>query len=764
MDGGHGLAPGHPASSLIVDGYVRVSHVGERSGERFISPAVQRQQIEAWARSRGFMLGQVFEELDESGARADRPLLEEAIARVERGESHGIVVAKIDRFGRSLVDGIAAIERVTAAGGVFASVQDGLDLSTDTGRLILRIMLSMAEWELDRVRTNWDVACARAIARGVHVGGAPYGYVRKRDGRLGVDPATGPHVTEMFKMRASGTGTSLIRRHLEDVGVEPSAGGGWKYSTLRQMLRNRVYLGEVRWGRYVNAGSHAPLTDPVTFVAAQQPRQGERSYNRVGTTLLHGLLRCAGCGRVMTTCRARPGGTVRDIRYICKTEAPPCPAKADIRDHMVEPYVEALFWQELPKVKSRGPRRTRALEAQIAEREHELARYRDNPRLLEALGAERFERGVDVRMRRIEKAMLELARAQRQSDVASLPRSEALRDIWPTLDIGERRLVVGEVFDCFFVFKTGKRAPVVDRLHPLLRGKASPDLPAIYSHRVIAPFKPENAPPPVTLSKARDSRWSERRLRAALDPLVAGRDTWPFFQEFQDVGLGLVWPQLDLHGGERRWAVEYGLKYIPNKRNMSASDEQEIRHQLSRMLTGRTDWPGERELTAFGGMRLGNGIRSHGGREYWAAEFGVELSPNQRGPVPRWTDEQIESALRALAKPGDPFPTCAEIDAAGRGLDRAIGTGPKRIAWARRLGLKPDGRSRHCVYTDARIKRDLKRLLRRRRTYPTQKDFIAADQLRLYQAIGRSALGHRGWAARLEAPWAGRSRPGAMDD
>ena len=56
---------------------------------------------------------------------------------------------------------------------------------------------------------------------------------------------------------------------------------------------------------------------------------------------------------------------------------------------------------------------------------------------------------------------------------------------------------------------------------------------------------------------------------------------------------------------------------------------------------------------------------------------------------------QIEAALRALAKPGDPFPTCAQIDAAGRGLDRAIGTGPKRIAWARtRSTIGPDPRMR----------------------------------------------------------------------
>src|SRR4051812_32988475 len=139
---------------MLVDAYIRVSQVAGRSGERFISPVVQRERILGWAQARGARIGEVFEELDESGARADRPLLQEALRRVEAGQSDGIVVSKLDRFGRSFVDSLAAIERIRAAGGVFASVEDGFDLSTDTGRLVMRIMFSMAEWELDRVRRN----------------------------------------------------------------------------------------------------------------------------------------------------------------------------------------------------------------------------------------------------------------------------------------------------------------------------------------------------------------------------------------------------------------------------------------------------------------------------------------------------------------------------------------------------------------------------------------------------------------------------------
>src|SRR5688572_30718210 len=128
--GGHAMSQSNPTMPLAVDGYDRVSKVGGRASRRLISPALQREQIHAWATTRGARVLEVFEELDESGARADRPLLQEAIRRVEAGVSQGVVVAVLDRFGRSLVDSRALIDRIQVAGGTFVAVQNGLDLTT----------------------------------------------------------------------------------------------------------------------------------------------------------------------------------------------------------------------------------------------------------------------------------------------------------------------------------------------------------------------------------------------------------------------------------------------------------------------------------------------------------------------------------------------------------------------------------------------------------------------------------------------------------
>jgi DNA invertase Pin-like site-specific DNA recombinase len=80
------------ARAMAVDGYVRVSRVGLRRGERFISPQIQREEIKSWAAGGNVRLLEVFEELDTSGRRVAQPQLARAIARIEDGTSQGLVV------------------------------------------------------------------------------------------------------------------------------------------------------------------------------------------------------------------------------------------------------------------------------------------------------------------------------------------------------------------------------------------------------------------------------------------------------------------------------------------------------------------------------------------------------------------------------------------------------------------------------------------------------------------------------------------------
>jgi DNA invertase Pin-like site-specific DNA recombinase len=184
------------------------------------------------------------EELDVSGATMDRPQLDAALSRIESGLSEGLVVFKLDRFGRTLVASLQTIERIERAGGLFASVEDGFDLGTETGRLVLRIMLSLAEFELDRIRNSWNESRRQAVGRGIHpTPTPPFGYRHGEGGRLEVVPEEADLVARIFAMRASGENWSAVRAMLREAGARTRRGNDFALRAVRDIVRSKVYLG-----------------------------------------------------------------------------------------------------------------------------------------------------------------------------------------------------------------------------------------------------------------------------------------------------------------------------------------------------------------------------------------------------------------------------------------------------------------------------------------------------------------------------------------
>jgi hypothetical protein len=81
-------------------------------------------------------------------------MFQEALARCERGETGGIVVARLDRFARSAVDALTSIRRLTEADARLVSVEDDFDDSTPMGRFAIGILILIAELELERIRAT----------------------------------------------------------------------------------------------------------------------------------------------------------------------------------------------------------------------------------------------------------------------------------------------------------------------------------------------------------------------------------------------------------------------------------------------------------------------------------------------------------------------------------------------------------------------------------------------------------------------------------
>lgn len=481
---------------LRLDGYVRVSQVRGREGDSFISPQQQRDRITQYVQAYGHELLVVHEELDESGARADRPQLLAAIERVERGEIDGIVVAKLDRFARSLVDGLRMIERIQDAGGTFVSVADGLDLSTDTGRLVLRIMLSLAEFELDRVRGNWADAKARAVMRGIHPSArAPFGYRREGaprraggggTGPLVVDPVTGPIVTELFARRDRGAGVAELCDWLQSIGARTIAGNGvWSQRAIKDILRNPVYVGEAYAGDVRNPDAHQALVDHETFARVSW-RGVQFRPKSAHVSPIRPLLRCAGCRySARAERRTLKGG---DVWYFsCKTHTGPrqsweCHAPFAIKDDgTLEQTIVDTFLNALPDIEARGRQespRLGELERQVADARHAFEEWRDDVRIQQQLGMDAYLAGLQSRQDALNDAIAELARERARLGAVVLPASAAeIRERWPLLSSEDQRDLLRAAIRCVFVRGSSRTAPLDGRLLFVWQGE-DVDLPS----------------------------------------------------------------------------------------------------------------------------------------------------------------------------------------------------------------------------------------------------------------------------------------------
>lgn len=183
-------------------------------------PTIARAELRELAVRRGYAVALDVEETG-SGARNDRPGLQQVLEAARRGKVRVVLVWKLDRFGRSLIDLLANIEMLTKAGCTFVAITQGLEIrpgGDSASMLLLRMLGAVAEYERDLIRERTVLGMAAARRRGVHVG------------RPRVDVPT-DLVAAVAALRQQGAGWPTICRMVEEAGHPASE------DTLRRLIK-----------------------------------------------------------------------------------------------------------------------------------------------------------------------------------------------------------------------------------------------------------------------------------------------------------------------------------------------------------------------------------------------------------------------------------------------------------------------------------------------------------------------------------------------
>ncbi|WP_338325478.1 recombinase family protein [Paenirhodobacter populi] len=193
-----------------------------------------------------------------SGGNLDRPGLKQLLADIDDGLIDVVVVYKIDRLSRALMDFSKLVEVFDRNGVTFVSVTQSFNTTTSMGRLTLNILLSFAQFEREVIGERIRDKVAASRKRGIWMGGyVPLGY-DVQDHKLVINEAEAASVRRIFERFVELGSATMLAKELRREGFRSKQGTLIDKGYLYRVLRNRVYRGEAVHKGKAYPGEHEP--------------------------------------------------------------------------------------------------------------------------------------------------------------------------------------------------------------------------------------------------------------------------------------------------------------------------------------------------------------------------------------------------------------------------------------------------------------------------------------------------------------------------
>ncbi len=387
--------------------YTRKS-TSEGLEQQFNSLDAQREAAEAFiASQRGegwICIPDRYDDGGYTGGNMERPALKRLMADIEAGQVDCVVVYKVDRMSRSLLDFARMMETLEQRSVSFVSVTQQFNTTSSMGRLTLNILLSFAQFEREIIseRTRDKIAAARR--KGKWSGGRPVlGFdIDPEASRLIVSEDEAARVRAIFELYLEHESLIATIKELDARGwtnkrwttKKGHVAGGRPFNKhgLHNLLTNVLYIGRITHKGEVFVGEHPAIVDDEVFQRAQQLRKrngvtgGRHVRNRFGA-ILKGLLRCVPCG-----CAMVPSHTVKKDRryryYVCSNAQKRgwhnCPSKS-IPAGEIEKFVidqmrcvgkdTTLLAETVDEARAQAKARIKDLEAERRALKRDLGRH-----------------------------------------------------------------------------------------------------------------------------------------------------------------------------------------------------------------------------------------------------------------------------------------------------------------------------------------------------------------------------------------------------
>ena len=290
---------------------------------------------------------EIYEDAGRSAKNTDRPAFRRMMQNIEAGKVSHVVVYKIDRISRNLVDFSQMYDEFKRRKVTFISLNEQFDTSNALGEAVLKIILVFAE--LERKMTServTDIMIDRAKAAKWNGARVPYGWRwNEAAGMPEHDPVEAPLLVRIYDMYLSTKSTVKITRYLNGHNIPTKRGGKWTSKTVADLIRNPLNVGDYRYNYRASAHGEKKPAEEVVYVRDVFPpivpretyeaciksmdanaasiRKPGMKHTEKRVHIFQGLLVCGSCGRpfqVRSVDKMRKSG-LRPTYYICGNRA-----------------------------------------------------------------------------------------------------------------------------------------------------------------------------------------------------------------------------------------------------------------------------------------------------------------------------------------------------------------------------------------------------------------------------------------------------------
>lgn len=269
--------------------YLRVST--ESQTEKY-GLEMQKQKILDYCKEKGVIIDKWYVDGGYSGAKLDRPQMQELLDDAEKGLFKTVYIYKLDRMSRDVIDTLDLLYRVLPEYNIkVVSMTEEIKTDNPMDKVMVTMNAAMNQYEREVIRMRMSAGMLERIKKGLWWGGGnkPYGYYYDRNDGILHPNDKADVIPQIFQLYLKGMSCENISKIT-----------GVAKDTIRNILTHKVYIGMIEYRGETYKGKHKPLIDEDTFYKAQNmmKKRGNNSYV-ANKYMLTGLLYCGVCGARM---------------------------------------------------------------------------------------------------------------------------------------------------------------------------------------------------------------------------------------------------------------------------------------------------------------------------------------------------------------------------------------------------------------------------------------------------------------------------------